>query len=124
MYKTKIEILQRAIQKMVRPNTITIRTYLGDPRYWKETPEPTIPEYLDGISILQYSPFAGYDGKGTSTCNQVARARVLEQTNPKPAVDRKWTPIDNIQALPKAKRDDACKCALKTPSAQGDGIYN
>jgi hypothetical protein len=94
MYAQQIGALQTAIQKYVRPNSVTIRPYIGvdeeftplTGRDGERTSPAGVPYTLNGVSILQYSPFAG---SSTTHCPE-ARARVWEETNPVAAADRKW----------------------------------
>jgi hypothetical protein len=106
MYGDQISALTTALRKYVRPNSITVRTYIGDKNLFTGNPPTSpagVPKTLNGVSIVQYSPFAGYS-TGKTSCPE-ARARVWEELNTTPAIDRKWA---NVAGL--SKRDAAaCK---------------
>jgi hypothetical protein len=92
-YTDHIAALQEAIQKSITTTSVTIRTYIGDKSTFNEAIPPRnpagVPILLNGVSILQYSPYAGEDEHGCP----VARARVFEEVNQIPAVDRKWPAV-------------------------------
>lgn len=116
MYDAQIAALKTALQKYVRPNSVTVVPYIGADDAFVETGDPNylrspagVPHTLNGVSILQYSPYAGTDKNG---CPE-ARARVWTEINTKPSVDRKWG--STVSGL--SKRDGAA-CKLTETSFQ------
>jgi hypothetical protein len=102
MYGPQIAALKLAIQKFVRPNRVKERYYIGDEaKFSSDGRSPAgVPLSLNGVSILQYSPYAGSDGG----CPE-ARARIFEEINDDPPIDRRWA-----ANVPSIKRDGAaCK---------------
>ncbi|TVY39833.1 hypothetical protein LSUB1_G002573 [Lachnellula subtilissima] len=110
-YQDKISALTTAIRKYVRPNTITVRTYIGDSSTFTGNPAVSpagVPKTLNGVTIMQYSPYAGKSNKG---CPE-ARARVWEELDTSPAVDRKWA-----STLAGLKKRDGAACALPSSAS-------
>ncbi|KAF3770871.1 hypothetical protein M406DRAFT_67232 [Cryphonectria parasitica EP155] len=118
MYTDQIQQLQLAMQKYVRRNTVTIRPYIGaedaftDNGSGEKRSPAGVPDWLNGVSILQYSPYAGTSSKG---CPE-ARARVWEEINTSPAVDRSWP----ASVGGSSKRDAAC--ALSSSSSSSSSL--
>ena len=110
-YADHVAALQEAIQKSITTTSVTIRTYIGDTSTFNDaTPSRNpagVPIWLNGVSILQYSPYAGEDDNGCP----IARARIFEELNRVPAVDRKWP------AVGLNKRDGAACKWEKTATA-------
>lgn len=116
LYKTHIDALITAIRKYVRPNDVEVQTYIGaddqftpsDADDWTRRSPAGVPYALNGVSIVQYSPYAG-DTK--ENCHE-ARARVFGEINPEPAIDRKWAST----AAGLSKRDGAaCRSRGNVP---------
>lgn len=111
MYSDHIAALRVALQKFVRPNTVNIYNYIGADNMFlpltgdegvRRSPAPAdVPYTLNGVSIIQYSPFAGTSVAG---CQQ-ARARVWAEIDAVPTIDRTWPSNAGM-----VKRDDgSCK---------------
>jgi len=106
MYKDQINALKVALQKYVRPKSISVRPYIGNdkaftaPNYYSPA---GVPYDLNGVSIILFSPYAGQSKNGLP----VARAQVWSEVNSKPDVDRVW---EVCMKGTNNKRDDAaCK---------------
>jgi hypothetical protein len=103
MYPDQINALKIALRKYVRPNTLEVRLYIGDVSAFTEANDyyspAGVPNTLNGVTIIQYSPYAG-DSDG---CQPIARARVWEEVNSTPAIDRTWAA--NVNGI--NKRDGA-----------------
>lgn len=99
LYESKIRLLQNAISSIIPQATFNIRTYIGDSDLIE------VPEDVNGLSIIQYSPFSGWDGPGREPCNRVAEVKIWGEINPIPALYSSWHPVDG-QYLQKRQEDN------------------
>lgn len=97
-----------AITSIIPQATYDVRTYLGNWAYI------TVPMDLNGVTVIQYSPFSAFDGHGRAACNRVAEVKIWEELNPNPAIAMAWHPrqsqqLDKRQDVDGDDDDDACK---------------
>lgn len=89
MYEEQITALQAALKRYVRYNKVVVRPYIGDDSTFPEPGDRStagVPNNLNGVSIVLFSPYAGTSEKGVPE----ARAMVWSEVNKEAAIDRKW----------------------------------
>ena len=106
-------MLQNAITSIIPQATFNVRTYLGSPGYI------TVPVDINGVTIVQYSPFSAYDGNGRKPCNRVAEVKIFEELDPTPAVKLAWHPKSGQRLSKRDEDDDTCKWLPESSKAFG-----
>ena len=80
LYESKIALLRDMLQRELSPAKLTTHTYVGVP---SGTGQTKVPLDINGVSIVQYTPYQGDDG-----CNQIAAVKIWVELKADPVRKR------------------------------------